>query len=496
MGGHLPRGLRAAAPRARDGGRARPVLRHGRAAGPPRDPARPPRRPAPAAARDPRQPLGPARPAAAPHRPPEGRGRDAAPAAPVGRGGGRVRERACRRASAPVARRSSPSSMPATTRSCARAGASTRATCRSSWAGLLRERPDVLDAISTRFVAVMADELEDAAPAHRELLAALAGAAARSAPAIRARACAASAAPSEATVAWFADTYPDALEVELEPALRFGAGIAAAASDRRRGGARPAGGGPRRCPLLALPHRARPGPGRGARGRRSSSARGVAARSDLPDRRRRLARGPPAGRRPRGAQRPVPLRGRGGLLPASRGPRRAGVAAHAGRPKRLGSGRAGAHPAPRRPALRGPRPGDHDRPPAQARHDLGAPGRAREPAASARGARPDPLVPAPLPGGVGRARGSARRRLRAAPDRAHRPAPAPAVRGQPGDRRAPGEPLPPGRHGCGLVAAPATGLDARLHPPRDGGRRRRRAGDRGDRRARRPGRCSSPSPSR
>ena len=102
---------------------------------------------------------------------------------------------------------------------------------------LLRERPDVLDAISTRFVAVMADELEDAAPAHRELLAALAAGgpvcACDPRQGVRRFRCA-----SEATVAWFADTYPDALEVELEPALRFSAGIAAAGAIA--GGAEPA----------------------------------------------------------------------------------------------------------------------------------------------------------------------------------------------------------------------------------------------------------------
>jgi DNA helicase-2/ATP-dependent DNA helicase PcrA len=95
---------------------------------------------------------------------------------------------------------------------------------------LLRERPDVLEAVSQRFTAVMADELEDAAPAHRELLAALSGGgslvcACDPRQGIRRFRCA-----GEATVAWFAETFPDALEVELEPALRFGPGIAAAAA--------------------------------------------------------------------------------------------------------------------------------------------------------------------------------------------------------------------------------------------------------------------------
>ena len=52
---------------------------------------------------------------------------------------------------------------------------------------------------------------------------------------------------------------------------------------------------------------------------------------------------------------------------------------------------------PGRPALGRPREGDDDRPAAQARHDLGARGGAREPAAAARGPRPDPVLPAPPP---------------------------------------------------------------------------------------------------
>ncbi len=103
---------------------------------------------------------------------------------------------------------------------------------------LLRERPDVLEATSTRFAAVMADELEDAAPAQRELLAALASergpvCACDPRQGVRRFRCA-----GEATVAWFAETYPDAAEVELEPAQRFGQGIAAAAAIA--GGSQPA----------------------------------------------------------------------------------------------------------------------------------------------------------------------------------------------------------------------------------------------------------------
>ncbi|MGI9019689.1 MAG: ATP-dependent helicase, partial [Solirubrobacterales bacterium] len=106
-------------------------------------------------------------------------------------------------------------------------------------ARLLRERPDALEAISGRFDAVMADELEDAGPAHRELLAALA---AKGGPVcacdprqgVRRFRCA-----GEATVAWFAERYPDAREIELEPAVRFGPAIASAAAVA--GGSEPVG---------------------------------------------------------------------------------------------------------------------------------------------------------------------------------------------------------------------------------------------------------------
>jgi DNA helicase II / ATP-dependent DNA helicase PcrA len=95
---------------------------------------------------------------------------------------------------------------------------------------LLRERPDVLEAVSGRFQAMMADELEDTAPAHRDLLAALAAdagpvCACDPRQGVRRFRCAA-----EASVAWFAETYPDAVEVELEPPLRFGSGITTAAA--------------------------------------------------------------------------------------------------------------------------------------------------------------------------------------------------------------------------------------------------------------------------
>ena len=117
----------------------------------------------------------------------------------------------------------------------------------------------------------------------------------------------------------------------------------------------------------------------------------------------------PAGRRgARGAQRPLPQRRLGRLLRPPRGPRRDRLAAGARRPGRLGGGRPRADPAAGRAALGRPRPLHDDRPPPQARHDLGARGGAREPAAAAALARSAPRVPEALPGrGAARSTGCA-----------------------------------------------------------------------------------------
>jgi DNA helicase II / ATP-dependent DNA helicase PcrA len=95
---------------------------------------------------------------------------------------------------------------------------------------LLRDRPDVRETLHERFPWVMADELEDAGVAHRELLAALSPGlgpvcACDHRQGVRRFRCA-----GEGTVAWFAERYPDAAEIELDAPLRFGPAAAAAAA--------------------------------------------------------------------------------------------------------------------------------------------------------------------------------------------------------------------------------------------------------------------------
>ena len=94
----------------------------------------------------------------------------------------------------------------------------------------------------------------------------------------------------------------------------------------------------------------------------------------------------------RGAPGPVPLRRRRRLLPAARGPRRLAWLRMLADPVGRGRGRPSAT-ARRSTALGRPGEGDDDRAPAQARHDLGLRGGAREPSAPARGPRPHPGLP-------------------------------------------------------------------------------------------------------
>ena len=169
----------------------------------------------------------------------------------------------------------------------------------------------------------------------------------------------------------------------------------------------------------------------------------------------------------------LPVRGRRGALPAPRGSRRARLAADAGRPHRLGRGRPGAHPPAGRAALDRPGSLHRHRPTAQARHDLGARGRPREPPAAAGGARPDQGLPqAPALGFRGDG-GDAGRRLRSPPHRAHRPAAPPAVRRDARGRGAAPEPLPPLRARRRVDPARAPRLGSRLRPAPHRGRRRR-----------------------
>ena len=188
----------------------------------------------------------------------------------------------------------------------------------------------------------------------------------------------------------------------------------------------------------------------------------------------------------------------GRVLPASRGARRAGVAARARRPERLRRRRAGAEQATRGAALGGRGSPDAARPPAQARHALGGGRGARGPAALRGGPRPGARVPAPLPLGLERLRGPPAGRVRAAADRAHRAAPPAGVRHARGHGRAAPQHREALRAGHGLHAPRAARHGARLHalPRRGGGvgaarggghrhaHRARRAGDEHERRAR------------
>jgi DNA helicase-2/ATP-dependent DNA helicase PcrA len=95
---------------------------------------------------------------------------------------------------------------------------------------LIRDRPDVRESLQARFPWQMADELEDAGAAHRELLSVLAGdsgpvCACDHRQGVERFRCA-----GEATVAWFTQRFEDAEEIELDVPVRFGPATAAAAA--------------------------------------------------------------------------------------------------------------------------------------------------------------------------------------------------------------------------------------------------------------------------
>ena len=332
---------------------------------------------------------------------------------------------------------------------------------------LLGERPALATAISERYPHLIVDELEDACPAERELVARLAKGSRTAVLSCdddqgRAR-CGAG--------AEWARTALDPDEVRLDTSWRYGGDLLDAAHAVLAPVAGRGDDGPRRTDgptteiafwsavnsraedqavareIEGCPRRRRRRGGPGVR-RRAAGRRALA-------RHRRRARGAP-----RPAQAHLGRR----VLPAPRGARRDRLAAAARRSDRRRGGREGAEPRSGRAALGGPRAVHHDRAPPQAGHDLGARGVAREPADPSRGPRQDPLVPDPARRrgpGDGRA---ADRRLRPAADRAGRlPAPAP-VRSPSRGGRAAAEPLAPGRPRRGLDPPRAAGLEPRLHP--------------------------------
>ena len=300
---------------------------------------------------------------------------------------------------------------------------------------LLDVRPDVREAIAARFPQVMVDEYEESTAAQKAIL----SYSRRGRPGLR----------------------------------RFFRGW------RRGRFHRPESGLPQtRGAVLALHQRARPGAGGGPRRRAPAGDRHLSGR-DL-----RAGRGP--GRQGRaggggdgGARHPAPPLGAGGALPAARGPRRDRLAAGARRPRRLGRRRAGTDPAAGRAALRRPGAADDDRPPPQARHGLRLRGGAGEPPDPTRGARADPVLPEALRRSLDGDGGAPRRRLRAAADRAGRPAPPAPLRRAARGRRAPARALAARRSGDRLGPARAARLDPRLRPLPE---RRRRGGRRAGRR--------------
>ena len=95
---------------------------------------------------------------------------------------------------------------------------------------LLRDRADVAERLTDRFPMVMADELEDLGVAHRQLLGGLAAAGNLVCACDHRQGVRRFRGAAEANVAWFADRYPDAGEVELAEPIRFGAQVAVAAA--------------------------------------------------------------------------------------------------------------------------------------------------------------------------------------------------------------------------------------------------------------------------
>ena len=343
---------------------------------------------------------------------------------------------------------------------------------------LLGERPALAEAVSERFPHLIVDEVEDACPAERSLIEALA---ARAETAVLS--CDDEQAPRPAAMpasAWARQAL-GAAEVDAGADLalrrRSARRVACGGGTRR---ARRRGPPPRRRtadpgPLLVRDERARRGPGRRARHRGRPGRRRGEDGGDL--RGGSARRRPRAGdrRRARGAARSLPAHRPRRLLPAPGGPRRDRLASPAGRSHRRRRGGSRPQPSAGGAALGRPRPLHDDRPAPQARHGLRARGLAGEPADPARGARSDPRVPpAPPRGGPGDGR-DAGRRLRPAPDRADRLPPPPAVRRPPRGGRAAAQPLAPRRARRGLDAPGADRLEPRLRPLPGGGLRGRGA---------------------
>ena len=101
---------------------------------------------------------------------------------------------------------------------------------------LLRDRADVAERVAQRFPQLMADELEDACVAHREILGCLAPGGDIVCACDPRQGLRRFRGASAATVAWFAERFPEAAEVELAEPVRFGPRVAAAAAAAGWGG--------------------------------------------------------------------------------------------------------------------------------------------------------------------------------------------------------------------------------------------------------------------
>ena len=406
------------------------------------------------------------------------------------RGGSRRRPSA----TPPSASASSPSSTRCTTRCCARPGRSTAASAVLELTRLLGERPALAAAIAERFPHLIVDELEDACPAERALIARLAEGRADGRARLRRR-------PGPRPLrrrgaAWARRRSRSSAEVTLEPSWRYGGDVLDAAPRRaraERGERQPDGGPPRGGP--ARP-RSRFWRCANERAEAQAVAREIESRcwppGEVADRtasasrsRRRRARARRSPRRWRSAGSPTALAGGGAFFQR---PEVRDVIAWL---------RLLADPTDAAAAVRA-----LSRPPVELRSvDLArcttiARRRKLDMVSALEASLESPQIPpeardriralpGPATAAAARAMGELRDgRLRAPPDRAGRLPPPAAVRRPPRGRRAAAQPLAPRRARRGLGAPRARRLKPRLRPLPG---RRLRGGGLARGRARRPG---------
>ena len=327
---HLPLVLRAAAPGRGPRGRRRPVLLAGHPGRPARAAARPHRRADAAPPRDPRQPRPAAGQLRVAHRPAQGGDGVGARATGLRRGpAGRPRRR---RARAGRREREFARLYADHDRLLGERGALDYGDLVLRAFRLLHEKPHVRERAARRFRHVLVDDFQDANFAQGMLLQLLVDE------------------HRKVTIASADDQAITRAPSRTPRSLRSNA---TSARGRRILAGRPGRAGTpgaqgrrrerRPRALLALPLRARAGPGGGRRGGAADRGRG-GGRGDLRARALGPGRGSHRGLRARGACGGVPHLRRRRLLPARRGARRARLAARAGRPGGLRRGGARAQP--------------------------------------------------------------------------------------------------------------------------------------------------------